>query len=69
MQNVREWHDVDQEAFQEEIIPLNKPAVFKSLVRDWPAVQQSTSSPAAMTSYLSLLYIQRFTDVRRRVSI
>lgn len=53
MQNVQEWHDVDQETFQAEIIPLNKPAVFKSLVRDWPAVQQTISSPAAMTSYLS----------------
>jgi len=53
MQKVREWHDVDRETFQTEIIPLNKPAVIKSLVRDWPAVQQAARSPAAITSYLS----------------
>ena len=53
MQKVREWHNVDQETFQTEIIALNKPAVLKSLVRDWPAVQQATSSPAAIMAYLS----------------
>ena len=53
MQKVREWHDVDRETFQTEIFPLNKPAVLKSLVHDWPAVQQATRSPADITSYLS----------------
>jgi hypothetical protein len=53
MQKLREWHDVDKETFQKEIVALNKPAVIKSLVRDWPAVLQAEISPAAMISYLS----------------
>lgn len=53
MQKLQEWHAVDRETFQREIVALRKPAVLKSLVRDWPAVQQATNSPAAMTSYLS----------------
>lgn len=53
MQNLQEWHDVDRETFETEIVALGKPAVLKSLVRDWPAVQQATNSPAAITSYLS----------------
>jgi len=53
MQKLQEWHDVDKETFRKEIVALNEPAVLKSLVRDWPAVQQATNSPAAMTSYLS----------------
>ena len=52
MRELQEWHDVDKETFREEIVALNEPAVLKSLVRDWPAVQHATNSPAAFTSYL-----------------
>jgi len=53
MQKLQEWHDVDRDTFQSEIVALNKPAVLKSLVNDWPAVRHTRTSPAAMTSYLS----------------
>ena len=53
MQKVQEWHDVDRETFQTEIVALDRPAVLKSLVCNWAAVQQGNRSPAAMTSYLS----------------
>jgi hypothetical protein len=53
MQKLREWHDVDQDTFRQEIVSLNKPAVLKSLLLDWPAVQQAINSPAAITAYLS----------------
>lgn len=53
MQKIQVWHDVDRETFQTEIVALDRPAVLKSLVREWPAVQAATRSPAALTSYLS----------------
>lgn len=52
MRELQEWQDVDRETFRREIVALNEPAVLKSLVRDWPAVQQAAKSPAALTSYL-----------------
>jgi hypothetical protein len=52
MQKVQQWHDFDRETFQTEIAALDRPAILKSLVSDWPAVQQAKRSPAALTSYL-----------------
>ncbi|MFO7305820.1 MAG: cupin-like domain-containing protein [Gammaproteobacteria bacterium] len=46
------WEDVDVNRFQQEILPLNRPAVLRGLVADWPAVAAGTKSPAAMSDYL-----------------
>ena len=53
MQKLQEWHDVDQEVFQKDIITSDKPAVLKSLVADWPAVQQARKSPLSVSAYIS----------------
>ena len=52
MRELQEWHDVDRETLEQEIVALNQPAVLKSLVHDWPAVQQARKSLAAFGSYL-----------------
>jgi hypothetical protein len=52
MQEVQVWHDVDRETFQSEIVALDRPAVLKSLVREWPVVKAARRSPAALTAYL-----------------
>lgn len=53
MHEVREWRNVDRETFQSEIVAQDKPAVLKSLVREWPALKAAARSPAEFTSYLS----------------
>ncbi len=52
MQEVGVWHDVNRETFHSEIVAKDRPAVLKSLVRDWPAVNAAECSPAELTSYL-----------------
>ena len=51
MRKIKEWHNVDRSVFENEIFPGNRPAVMKSLVRHWPAVEASTESSAGMVSY------------------
>lgn len=50
--SIREWRDVDLEIFQNEIVPRRQPAVLKSLVREWPAVQEGLKSPANICNYI-----------------
>jgi hypothetical protein len=50
--SIREWRDVDLEIFQNEIIPQGQPAVLRSLVTDWPVVQEGLKSPANICSYI-----------------
>jgi hypothetical protein len=59
MQKLREWHEVDREAFRNEIVTRNEPAVLKSLVGDWPAVQHATTSPESFASYLSKFDVRK----------
>ncbi len=49
---IPEWKDVGLERFRAEIAPLNRPAVLRGLVAQWPAVHAGTSSPHAMSEYL-----------------
>ena len=49
---VREWHNVDSGTFQNEIVPLNQPAVLKGVARDWPAVRAGLRSPRALCDYI-----------------
>lgn len=52
MRKIKEWHDVDRSVFENEILPGDRPAVMRSLVRHWPAVQASAGSSAAAADYL-----------------
>ncbi len=47
------WHQVTREQFENEIVPLNKPAHLKSLLGDWPAVKAGKQSPRAIVDYLN----------------
>src|SRR3569832_1072135 len=47
-----EWHNVDAALFRSEIFPLNKPAVLRGVIRDWPAVQAGLKSPRALADLL-----------------
>lgn len=40
------------EAFQREILAVEKPVILKGLVEHWPALTAGRSSPAAMNAYL-----------------
>jgi hypothetical protein len=50
---MREWRDVTTAVFNEQVLPLNQPAVLRGLVGDWPAVRAGVDSPRAMVDYLS----------------
>lgn len=50
--SIREWRDVDLETFQAEIVPRNQPAVLRSLVSNWPAVEAGLRSPEHISKYI-----------------
>lgn len=50
---IREWHDVDERTFREEIATRYEPAVLRGVVKDWPAVRAALTSPAALSGYLT----------------
>lgn len=49
---VREWRGVDRATFRDEIMPLNRPAILRGLVADWPAVAEGRAGPQALAGYL-----------------
>lgn len=49
---LREWHNVEFDQFHDEIVPLNQPAVLKSLVADWPMVKAAERSSRDAVEYL-----------------
>ncbi len=51
LKNIREWQDVDRAIFENEIVPANRPAVMRGLLRDWPAVRAGLESPSNVVSY------------------
>lgn len=51
------WHDVTPEMFANEISPLNKPAILKGVVNNWPAVQQAQRGIEHLYQYFSDLYV------------
>lgn len=59
----REWRDVDLETFRGEIVPRDRPAILKGLVRHWPIVRASAESPQALLDYV------RARDLGRPVRI
>jgi hypothetical protein len=50
---VRSWERVDREKFQQEIVPLNEPAVLKQQAADWPAIRAASESDEALAQYLA----------------
>jgi hypothetical protein len=59
----REWRDVDLATFRDEIIPANRPAVLRGLIRDWPAVQAGLRSARALCDYIQGFDSARAVDV------
>ena len=47
-----EWTHVDLDTFRTEIVPLDRPAVLKGLLKDWPAVRAGLQSPQALYDYI-----------------
>jgi len=52
MPRVREWKRVDRKRFEEEIVPLNRPAIMRGLVSHWPAVNAARESPQAVAEFV-----------------
>jgi len=48
----REWRKVTQKTLREQIIPADRPAVMKGLVKDWPIVRAAAESPEALSEYI-----------------
>ena len=46
------WENVDYDCFHNKIVPLNQPAVIRSLVSDWPLVNAAKQSPRSAVDYL-----------------
>jgi Cupin-like domain len=59
-----EWRDIDAVTLQNQIIPLNRPAVLRNLVADWPVVRAAKISPSALIEYIG-----RFDSGRPVVSL
>ena len=51
--SIREFSALDAAAIRRDVLPDKRPAVFRGLVRDWPAVKQGLDSPAALVRYLN----------------
>ena len=52
LQKMDEWQNVDRGVFENEILPANRPAVLRGLLRNWPAVQAGRQSPTSVVNYL-----------------
>jgi len=55
LQAIKVWENVNYDRFHSEIVPLNQPAVIRSLVSDWPSVEAAKQSPEAVANYLKPL--------------
>ncbi len=52
MPSVREWKHIDRKRFEEEIVPLNRPAIMRGHVNHWPAVNAARESPQALAEFV-----------------
>lgn len=55
MQQMKEWEGVDRAVFENEILPANRPAVLRGLLRDWPAVEAGRRSLESVVDYCKRL--------------
>lgn len=53
LKKIPEWHHVDQKIFQQEIIPQYKPAILRSVFRDWPIVSAGADSTQTIANYVA----------------
>ena len=51
MQQMEEFEGVDRAVFENEIIPANRPAVLRGLLRDWPSVRAGRESLESVVDY------------------
>jgi hypothetical protein len=49
---ITEFHGVDREGFEREVVPRGRPAVLRGLVADWPAVAAAKRGDEALAQYL-----------------
>lgn len=47
-----EWRNVSRDEFEREIAPLNRPAILRGAVADWPAVRACAGGASATAAYL-----------------
>jgi hypothetical protein len=52
VQPLPEFHDVDRQRFETEIVPSGRPAVLRGLVANWPAVQAATAADDDLADFL-----------------
>jgi hypothetical protein len=50
--SIKEWRDVDVDVFENEIVPQQQPAVLKSMVKHWPAVEEGLKSRRHICNYI-----------------
>ncbi len=55
LKDIPVWENVDYDCFHNEIVPLNQPAVIRSLVADWPLVNAAEESADSAVDYLKPL--------------
>lgn len=65
--SIAKFERVTKDQFLSEIVPLNRPALLKGLVNEWPIVRASTESADGFLNYLkSFHYIGKVEVVRAR---
>lgn len=52
LKKVQEWHPVSREEFQQDVVPLYRPAVIRGYFKHWPAVIKQQESVAALARYI-----------------
>ena len=50
---IREIAALDSDAMRRDVLSDKRPAIFRGLVADWPAVKRGLVSPAALVVYLN----------------
>lgn len=53
MHKVKQWHNVDRDRFENEVVPSQQPAILKGLVASWPAVSMASTDDSTLLNYLS----------------
>jgi hypothetical protein len=55
LKEIEELTGVDRAVFEKEIVPANRPVVFRGLLQDWPAVHAGRRSSGAIVDYFKRL--------------
>jgi hypothetical protein len=61
--NEQEWHEPDLATFRNEIVPANRPAVLRGLIKNWPAVKAGLQSARALCDYVKSFDCGREVDM------